>query len=237
MKPIQLKKHIVFEDDDFIVINKPPFISSLFDRNAPISIQNEIKNYCQTATLAHRLDKNTSGCLIAAKHENAYKHIALQFEKRETKKVYHAIVDGQLNVEEELVDVPLLKTNKASSIVSGNGKPAATFFKTLQIFKNHTLMACQPVTGKFHQIRVHLQYIGYPIAADELYGGKVPYLSELVRKYKPGKRDENPMIGRFALHASSIKFKNMKNQEVRAEADYPKDFAVFLKLLQKNASI
>ncbi len=94
MKPIVFKDLIIHEDEDFIVINKPPYISTLDDRNDPRNILALAKDYCESAQVCHRLDKETSGCLVIAKNQEAYRHIAMQFEDRSVKKIYHAVVEG-----------------------------------------------------------------------------------------------------------------------------------------------
>ncbi|MEY3565229.1 MAG: hypothetical protein RJA23_1399 [Bacteroidota bacterium] len=94
MKKITFEDLILFENSDFLVINKPPYLSSLDDRHEAQNILDLAKGYWEDAQLCHRLDKETSGCLVIAKHPEAYRHLAMQFENRQVEKIYHAVVEG-----------------------------------------------------------------------------------------------------------------------------------------------
>src|SRR5258708_8239009 len=162
---------ILFEDDDLIVINKPAFISSLDEREGgDINILRLAKDYSDDAQICHRLDKETSGALIIAKNPEAYRAVSMQFEKRQVKKVYHAIIEGTHVFEKLLVDLPILNVGKGNvSISRQDGKRAETWFQSLKFFKHYTLVECRPVTGKMHQIRIHLPTQLPSIAEDEIY--------------------------------------------------------------------
>jgi len=228
---------ILFENDDIIVVNKPPFISSLDERGegSEINMLRMAKNYWDDAQICHRLDKETSGALIFAKNPEAYRAISMQFEHRRVKKVYHAVIDGTHVFENLLVDLPILNTGKGSvSISRQDGKRAETWFQSLRYFKHYTLVECRPVTGRMHQIRIHLATQRASIAGDEMYKGKPVYLSALKRKYHLGKdQEEQPIMKRFALHAYEITFKLLNEEEMVITAPYPKDFETLLKLLDK----
>jgi 23S rRNA pseudouridine955/2504/2580 synthase len=217
------------------VINKPAGISSLSEHgNTALSVFEVMKQEEPHARLCHRLDKFTSGCMIVSAHDDAYRHVSLAFEHREIRKVYHAVVHGASALQGEVVDVPLVKKRNNTGIVAREGKPALTTFTTLESFGHYSLIECFPSTGRFHQIRIHLAHLGFPIVADTLYGGQLPYLSALVRRYKPSGRDENPMIQRQALHAFSLGFTGPSGQEIKAIAPYPPDLHTLVKLLRKN---
>src|SRR5690242_14692262 len=109
IQPADFRKSILFEDDDFILVNKPPFISTLEDRSGRQNLLALARGYVSTAQMCHRLDKDTSGVLAIAKNPEAYRHLNMQFEHREVGKVYHAVVDGIHNFKDELVDAPILK--------------------------------------------------------------------------------------------------------------------------------
>lgn len=227
---------IVYENDHYLVINKPPYMASLADRNDPVNVQRLAKEWDESLSVCHRLDKETSGCLLIAKHADAYRHASIQFEKRTIKKEYHAVANGQHEFRAMEVDAPILAMpNGTARIDKREGKNATTIFDTLEIFKGHSLIACKPITGRMHQIRVHLAANGAPLVNDTLYKGTVLFLSSLKRNFKL-KRDteELPLIKRFALHASSLEFDNME-EVVKVEAPYPKDFAVLVKQLKKHA--
>lgn len=229
---------ILFENDDVIVVNKPPFISSLDERgegSSEISMLRLAKAYWDDAQICHRLDKETSGALIFAKNPEAYRSVSMQFEKRKVKKVYHAIIDGTHTFDNLLVDLPILNVGKGSVTISRQeGKRAETWFQSLKYYKHYTLVECRPVTGRMHQIRIHLATQRASIAGDEMYKGEPVFLSKIKRKYHLGKdQEELPIMKRFALHAYEVTFRISPETEVTIHAPYPKDFETLLKLLDK----
>jgi 23S rRNA pseudouridine955/2504/2580 synthase len=227
---------ILFENDDVIVVNKPPFLSSLDEREGgEINLLRMAKGYWEEAQICHRLDKETSGALIIAKNPEAYRDISIQFEKRRVKKIYHAIIEGTHIFEKLLIDLPILNIGKGNvSISRQDGKRAETWFQSLKYFKHYTLVECRPVTGRMHQIRIHLATQHASIAGDEMYRGKPVFLSQIKRKYHLGKdQEELPIMKRFALHAYEVSFKLLDGTELTVYAPYPKDFETLLKLLEK----
>jgi len=227
---------IIKETEDYIFINKPPFVSTLADRNDPVTILSLVKKYNDDYQICHRLDKETSGVLLVAKNAEAYRNASMQFEHRQVEKIYNAIVDGLHQFKDEEVDLPLHTTASGYVKISHRkGKNAKTIFNTLDTFKKHTLVACKPETGRMHQIRVHLASLKASITGDETYGGQHLYLSSFKRNFVRGKeKEEQPIIKRFALHAVSIRFTDLKGQVITMEAPYPKDIEVALKQLSKN---
>ena len=236
MPRINFTDLILHEDDDYLIINKPSFVSTLDDRNDPISILSMARQHVPDAQVGHRLDKETSGALAIAKHPEAYRELAIQFEKRRVKKTYHAVSEGIHDFQEVMVDLPIHPTNKGVVRISRReGKPAQTLVQTAGVFQRHTLVRCQPITGRMHQIRVHLTSLGAPIVGDEQYGGHWFYLSSIKRNYHLKKgTEEQPLIKRVALHASALSFDGMDGKPLSVTAPYPKDFAVLLKQLDKN---
>lgn len=229
---------ILFENDDVIVVNKPPFISSLDERgegSSEISMLRLAKAYWDDAQICHRLDKETSGALIFAKNPEAYRSVSIQFEKRKVKKVYHAVIDGTHTFDNLRVDLPILNVGKGSVTISRQeGKRAETWFQSLKYYKHYTLVECRPVTGRMHQIRIHLATQRASIAGDEMYKGEPVFLSKIKRKYHLGKdQEELPIMKRFALHAYEVTFRINPETEVTIHAPYPKDFETLLKLLDK----
>ena len=227
---------ILFENDDVIVVNKPPFLSSLDEREGgEINLLRLAKAYSDDAQICHRLDKETSGALIIAKNPEAYRFVSMQFERRQVKKVYHAIIDGTHTFENLLVDLPILSVGKSSVTINRQeGKRAETWFQSLKYFKHYTLVECRPVTGRMHQIRIHLATQRASIAGDEMYKGEPVFLSKIKRKYHLGKdQEEQPIMKRFALHAYEVTFKISPETEVTIHAPYPKDFETLLKQLEK----
>lgn len=228
---------IVFRDEDFILINKPPFISTLEDRHDKVNLLGLAREFLPTAQVCHRLDKDTSGVLAIAQHPEAYRHMSLQFEHREVTKVYHAIVNGIHNFRDTLVDEPILKLDDGVvKIHRRDGKAAQTYFTTLKTYRYQTLVECRPVTGRMHQIRIHLSTFHAPITGDSIYGGKPFFLSSVKRGFNLKKEtEERPIMQRMALHAFALKFKDMKGQEQTVEAPYPKDLQALVRQLELNS--
>jgi len=240
MLKVPLFKNIILsETEDLLFINKPPHISSLDERIAIApSILAMAKKYWPDAQLCHRLDKETSGVLVIAKNAETYREMAMKFEAREIEKFYHAIVGGVLQITNKTIELPLSITrNGLAKIDMQDGKKAVTIVNTLKTFGHYSLVECKPVTGRLHQIRIHLASQNFPIVADEQYGGKIPKLSRLKAKFKLGKfENEQGMIKRVALHAYSLSFL-FNEQQLIVSAPYPKDMEVLLKQLEKFDSI
>jgi RluA family pseudouridine synthase len=227
---------ILFEDDDYVLINKPPFISTLEDRHEPMNVLKLARGYVTDAQVCHRLDKDTSGVLAIAKNPEAYRHLSIQFEKRLVTKIYHAVVDGIHQFNDTLVDQPILKLDDGVVKISRrDGKPAQTYFSSLVSYRRHTLLECRPVTGRTHQIRIHLATLNAPITGDETYGGKPFFLSEVKRGFNLKKQtEEQAIMKRMALHARGLRFNDMKGVPRWVEAPYPKDFAALIRQLESN---
>ena len=233
---IDFQSLVVFQDNDFLVINKPAHISSTEDRTGDIDLQTLAKRHDPHLFACHRLDKETSGCLLFAKNEEAYRHASIQFEKRTLEKIYHAFSNGIHEFKNEVSTLPILPLKKGMVIIDqAQGKDSKTSFNTLEIYKGHTLIECRPKTGRMHQIRIHLSKKDAPIINDELYGGKPLFLSEIKKKYKLGRdQDEQPLVKRVVLHAYALEFFDMQNKKVEAIAHYPKDLRVLHKQLTAN---
>ena len=235
MPKLSLKDIILFEDHDFLVVNKPPFLSTLEDRASNSNLLKIVRQEYREATVGHRLDKETSGVLVIAKHAEAYKWIAAQFETRQVIKTYHAIVDGRHDYQQKTVDAPIEKMSDGTVRISRQGKPSLTVFQTLKIFQKHTWVEAKPVTGRMHQIRIHLRLLKSPISGDTEYGGQPMLLSSIKPGFKISKNaEEEPFMKRFALHAINIRFVGLNGNVIDAEAPYPKDFKALLNQLEKN---
>jgi 23S rRNA pseudouridine955/2504/2580 synthase len=127
-----------------------------------------------------------------------------------------------------------LKTGSVK-IDRAEGKEAETLFRTIEVFRGHTLIECMPLTGRMHQIRIHLQCLKAPIVMDFLYGGESVFLSQIKRKFKLAKNtEEQPLIQRVALHARRLAFEGMNGNSIETDAPYPKDMAALLRQLEIN---
>ena len=235
---LNFKDLIIFENDDYILINKPPHIASLDERQADNSqsILRLAKEYADDAQLCHRLDKETSGVLAIAKTPAAYRHLSMQFEHRKVEKRYHSVVNGTHDFEMISVYLPIAMKRDGTMVAIDRqkGKEADTIFNTMKVYRNHTLVECMPITGRMHQIRIHLVCLKAPIVCDPTYGGEMIYLSDLKRKFNLKKEtEEQPLIKRVALHAHSLTFRLLNEDIIKIEAPYPKDFEVLVKQLDK----
>lgn len=230
-----LAKHVLFEDEDFVIVNKPESLSTLFDRSSETHLLQLVRKTHENAQVCHRLDKETSGVLAFARNAEAYRHLSMQFEHRKVEKIYHAVVDGLFSFKNVNVQKSIYVLNNGIARIDRiKGKEAETVFNTLNTFKNHSLIECRPVTGRLHQIRVHLSSLGAPITGDETYGGKPFFLSEYKKKYKSSRfEEEKPVMSRVALHARALGFFDLKNEWHIITAPYPKDFEVMLKQMDK----
>jgi 23S rRNA pseudouridine955/2504/2580 synthase len=236
MKKPSLKELIIFENEQYLLLNKPSHVATLNDRNDPNNLLDWVRELVPDAQACHRLDKETSGCLAFAKNPEAYRNLAIQFEKRKVQKVYHAIADGLHEFRDERVLLPILQLNNGLVTINRQeGKQAETIFTTLEAYRAHTLIECRPVTGRMHQIRIHLKSLNAPISGDDAYGGKPLMLSEIKRNFNLKKdTEERPLISRVALHAYSLSFADVDGSIVAVEAPYFKDFSVAIKQLTKH---
>jgi 23S rRNA pseudouridine955/2504/2580 synthase len=236
LKKFRWSDSIIFEDEHYIVINKPPLLSVLSDRNDSDNLLKRARHHFPDIQICHRLDKETSGLIVFARDPESYRNLAVQFEHRKVKKVYHALCDGIHDFKKIVIDYPLYNTRKGMVKVDyRRGKASKTLFNTLKAFSKHTLIECTPITGRTHQIRVHLASCGAPITGDSKYGGKPFFLSEIKKKYNLKKfTNEEPLIKRFVLHAFQLEFVGIKGEKIKIEAPYPKDFEVVTRQLEKN---
>ncbi len=236
MKKLKFEDLILFETPEVIVINKPPFISSLDERSGEgDSILRLAKAHYEELQLCHRLDKETSGAMVIAKNPETYRHISMEFEHKRVLKKYHAVVEGNVDFQNLEVDLPIGKGKGGLMRIDySEGKEAITYFTSLKFYRHYTLMQCIPITGRTHQIRIHLATQRTSISGDVAYGGKLPYLSQLKRKYNyPAEEEERAMMNRVALHAHAIKLNYGPELQLEVTAPYPKDFEVFVKQLDR----
>ncbi|HOV91908.1 MAG TPA: RluA family pseudouridine synthase [Candidatus Kapabacteria bacterium] len=231
---------IIYEDNSIIVIDKETGILTIPDRynhNLP-SLSQILSEIYGNIFVVHRLDKDTSGIMLFAKDADAHKELNIAFENNEIKRIYHVITQGIIPQDYIEIDIPLVQSRQRSHITipSAKGKSSLTKLKVLKRFKNATLAECELVTGRHHQIRAHLQAIGYPLLIDELYGNNSSFfVSSIKRRYNLKKEtEEQPLISRLTMHSYSIEFIHPENKEqLQFVAKYPKDFAALLQILEK----
>lgn len=237
-----MKIEVIYEDDDLIIVNKPSGLLVIPDRfNAALPSLNkmlEVK-YNQRIWVAHRLDKDTSGVICFAKNEAAHKYLSTIFMERDVSKYYAGLVTGIVMPAEGRVE-NLIAEHPAvygKMIVSRKeGKISVTDYRVSEQWPLYALMQFQIHTGRTHQIRVHMQYIGHPLVCDELYGdGKPFYVSSIKRRYNVAKHDEEerPLLNRLALHAYRLEFENADGKLITADAPLPKDMAATVNQLNK----
>jgi len=246
MKSIFRSIDILHEDDDLVVLTKPAGVPSVHDSNRPDTpdLMTLIEGDFGTLWPVHRLDLETSGVIALARNEQAHRVLSGQFETRAVEKTYHALLVGNPTWDERQVDVPLVvdADRKHRTLADANkGKPAFTRFAVLERLlvkvRGYTLVEARPETGRTHQIRVHALTLGFPVAADGLYGdGKPILLSTFKRGYRPNMNEpeERPLMGRVALHALRLKLAHPRTGEtLEFEAPYAKDFQATLSQLRK----
>jgi 23S rRNA pseudouridine1911/1915/1917 synthase len=222
---------IIYEDKDVLVINKPAGINVHTGVKTGETISDWfVKRYPESknvgavgrAGIVHRLDKETSGVLILAKTQKALEWLKKQFKARETKKFYLALVHGQVERAEGLIDLPIGRSPKnrlrRTTQLRSNSRSALTEFKIIKQFKEYTLVETRPFTGRTHQIRVHMAAINHPVVGDKLYMSK-PYR----------KKDKN--IPRLFLHAKKLKITLPSGKKETFEEPLPLDLEAFLKRL------
>ena len=165
--PPDVKGITIYEDENVLVINKPAGLLSM--AKGEWTLEPTLEDY---GLLVHRLERDTSGVVILAKNEATQKYLRKQFQDRKAHKVYYAIVEGKLKLPEAKIDLPIERSLKSPTtfMVSPAGKPSVTFYKTIQSNSKYSLLELRPITGRTHQLRVHLKYLGHPILGDRVYG-------------------------------------------------------------------
>lgn len=215
MIPENIKLSIVYEDEDILVVNKPPYMAVTPSPLQPTgTVANGVLAYYEennipyTVHVVTRLDRNTSGLLLIAKHRYSHSILASFQQDYEVKRKYQAIIEGSLDVVEGSIRAPI--SRKEGSIiermVNKSGKQAITHYKVDQELNGHTLVKVELETGRTHQIRVHFSHLGHPLAGDDLYGGSTQF------------------INRQALHCYELSFQHpLTNKRMFFKLPLPKD--------------
>ncbi len=233
---------ILYEDDQLVLVNKPPLLLSIPDRFTPEkpNLYHLLQQQFGNIYIVHRLDRETSGLLCFAKTEAAHKSLSQQFEKRTVEKVYWVLCEGVFSSGEGRIDLGIAPhpTKNGEMVTSEKGKSALTTYRVLETFRSFSLVEAQIHTGRTHQIRVHFKAIGHPLAVDPIYNPnrEALYLSAFKRKkFNLGKnKEERPLLSRTSLHAFRLSFDHPQNQKrLTLEAPLPKDLHASLKQLEK----
>ena len=246
--PEDIPLNIMYEDDDIIVINKQPNLIVHPARGYKTgTLVNALVHYTQNLStgshhfrpgIVHRLDRNTTGSIIVAKNDESQWKLSAQFQERTTKKTYKAIVHGNPQLDADMIknNIGVHPTIRERQAVRPDaGKEAITVYNVLERFRGFALVEIKILTGRTHQIRVHMTHIKHPIVGDEMYGGKDSYGWQ-IRDEDP--QPEEPAIGRPALHAWKLELDHPKTQErMTFCADLPDDMENMLKLLRKYRSL
>lgn len=239
MKSILTADNIIFENDQFIAINKPSGLLSVPDRKqSEPSLKDMLLAKYGSIYTVHRLDKDTSGVIVYAKNEESHKQLSALFEGRDIEKYYYGLVYGVVHPETGSVDAPIMEhpAGNGKMITHAKGKQSLTDYEVLQQFRLYSWMRFRIHTGRTHQIRVHMHHLGHAIVADDLYGnGEGVYISALKRNYNLSKNEESerPILGRLALHSSLLKFE-LNGETFELEAPLPKDLRATLTQLEKH---
>jgi 23S rRNA pseudouridine1911/1915/1917 synthase len=234
VRPEPIELQVIFENSDVLVVNKPagtvvhPAAGHQAGTlvNAALAHASDFRGVggeCRPGVV-HRLDRDTSGVILMAKHEQAYRYLQAQFKRREVRKKYLALVDGVPPTPSGKIDAPIARdpTNrKKMAVVQGNrGKPSVTEYHTHEHFQRHTLLDVYPQTGRTHQIRVHLAFIGCPVVGDRQYGRRKPSID----------------IPRQFLHAAELTIRLPGEAELRTlAAALPTDLVNVLEELRAQA--
>jgi 23S rRNA pseudouridine1911/1915/1917 synthase len=255
MRRQKLDLNIIYEDNDLLVIDKPAgllVIPDRWDASKPtvVKIARAYLSAQAAATsttgaepariwVVHRLDRDTSGVLILAKSDRVHAALSQQFEHGKVRKTYLALVSGQGIQDEGVIRLPIGPHPQRTGMMAiqrHQGKPALTRYAVVERFQGYTLLDVRPRTGRSHQIRVHVQAIGHPLAIDPLYGPSEPLLlSALKPWYRPKAGvEEHPLMARLTLHARALELMHPTRGETYTwVAPLPKDFAAVLRNLRR----
>ncbi len=228
----KLADRVLFEDKKLLVIDKPSGLavhggSGL--SHGVVELLRHARPELKDLSLAHRLDRETSGCLVLAKRRSALRQLHARFRDGEVEKNYLGLAVGDWQLGEQLIDRPLLVTHRKGGerhvVVSNEGKSAETRVQLSRTYGKYSLLQCAPLTGRTHQIRVHLEHMDHPLAGDERYGD-----SEANRAAK------KLGLKRLFLHAQSIAFPDDSGNELHFTAPLADDLERFLQRLSKQKS-
>lgn len=254
--PEDIPLDVLFEDDDLVVVNKADDIIVHPARgNRTGTMINGLSYHFHHRTggglsavgrefarpgVVHRLDRHTTGLIVFAKSETAHWRLGHQFEDRRVDKRYLAVVHGTVEPLTDVIDVPLGKhptaREKYAVRYDDTGKPSVTIYRVREQYEGFTLLELELKTGRTHQIRVHLSYLGFPIAGDDMYGGRHLSVGDLAGPAGAGGRGpREPLLARQALHAAVLGFAHpITGEPLSFQAPVPGDMSQMLALLRER---
>lgn len=229
--PEAIPLDVIYEDDAFLVVNKPAGMVVHPALGHPSgTLVNALLAHCpqvaqaggpDRAGIVHRLDKDTSGLILVAKDEATRAALQRQFKRRQVAKTYLALVEDQVQPREGIIDAPIGrdKRQRKRMAVVRSGRPAQTMYRVVEYLADHTLLEVRPHTGRTHQVRVHLAWMGYPVVGDTTYGY----------------RRQRLLQDRHFLHAARLRFSHPgTGEEVTFEAPLPPQLAAVLEQLRRR---
>ena len=243
LKPEKIDFQIIYEDRDLLVVNKPPNLvvhpghgnySGTLLNGILYHVKDLPENNSGRPGLVHRIDKDTSGLLVVAKSEIAMRNLSEQFFLKQTKRNYIAMVWGSFKNKSGSVNNYIGRDKKNRMIMSvsddkDHGKNAITHYKVLEDLNYVSLLECRLETGRTHQIRAHMKYLGNPIFNDERYGGNKILKGTIFTKYKQFVENCFKLLPRQALHAKSIGFNHPRSNKIMSfESELPNDIQLCL---------
>jgi RluA family pseudouridine synthase len=246
---------VLHEDEHLLALNKParllmspdrydaerPNLMKLLHRDIERGASWARERHITYLSNAHRLDFETSGVVVLAKSKPVLVALADMFGCEKPVKTYIALAHGTPLKDKFNIDAKLGPHPNKPAIIrvdEKQGKRARTLFEVRERFEFSSLIQCRPLTGRTHQIRVHLQKAGYPIVGDVVYGGKPLFLSNLKSAYRlKGNKEERPLIATTALHAEALSLPHpVTGAEVQISAEWPKDLTVAVKYLRRYSA-
>lgn len=232
---------ILYQDEALVVVAKPTGVLSIPDRFDPgkLNMHDALAARFPRVWTVHRIDRETSGAIVFALDEDAHRSLSLQFERRTVEKTYLALVEGVPLPDSGVIEQPIgpHPGKPGQMTIMRRGKYALTKYRVQEAFRGYALVEATILTGRTHQVRIHLASIGHPLVADPLYGrSEALFLSQIKSKgFHMGKlQEETPLIHRTALHAWRIAFDHPRSDErIAVEAPLPKDLKAAINQLRK----
>jgi 23S rRNA pseudouridine1911/1915/1917 synthase len=251
LKPYKFKLDIIYEDEDLIVLNKPAGIvmhpgAGNFDNTIVNALINHDKNSLSNIGdelrpgIVHRIDKNTSGLVVIAKNNQAHENLSIQFNKHSIKRIYQLLIWGKVRPSKGKIETLITRSSKNRQMMEVSltkGKKAITNYNTVEVFENkHTptlsLLECKLETGRTHQIRVHMKYLGNSIVGDDKYKKKF----KKIKNIDPLLENKLTSLNRQFLHAKTIGFIHPKNKkEMIFNSILPQELEKVLKILRNTS--